>query len=104
MNSNDVISLYEGMSKLSSEMLAAAQRSDWDKLRVLEEDCATRLDGLKAGCPALTGEQRVRKLRLLQTIMANDREIRNITEPWAANVAMMMQGGEGHATRRCHAG
>lgn len=104
MNSNEMISLYEGVSELSGEMLVAARSSDWEKLRRLEVDCATRLDGLKTGCPALTGEQRVRKLRLLQTILSNDREIRNIMEPSMANMALLMQGGDGHAARRCHAG
>ena len=104
MNSTEVISLYEGLSKLSGEMLVAAQSSDWEKLRRLEEDCATRLDGLKAGCPALTGEMRVRKLRLLQTILSNDNKIRIITEPWAANLANMMKGGDATAALHCHAG
>ena len=104
MNSNEVINLYEGVSQISGEMVAAARCSDWEKLRLLEEDCATRLDGLKTGCPALTGEMRVRKLHLLQTILANDREIRNIMEPSMANLARMMQGGDGHAAQRCRAG
>lgn len=104
MNSQEVISLYEGVSKLSGEMLVAAQCSDWAKLRVLEEDCATQLDVLKTGCPALTGELRVRKLRLLQTILANDREIRNITEPSMATMSLLMHGSERSTAQRCHVG
>jgi flagellar protein FliT len=42
--------------------------------------------------PALTGAPRLRKVELLKQILANDRAIREITEPWMAQMDNMMQG------------
>jgi flagellar protein FliT len=38
------------------------------------------------GVPALEGVDRKRKIELLKQIMANDRAIREVTEPWMARV------------------
>lgn len=95
MSGEDVIALYESVSALSRQMLMAARSSDWDGLCRLEQDCANRLDSLKAGCPPLKGEMRLRKVRLLQGILADDREIRIITEPWAAEMPYLMNLGRG---------
>lgn len=93
MSGEDVIALYESVSALSRQMLMAARSSDWDGLCRLEQDCATRLNILKSGCPPLVGEMRMRKVRLLQGILADDREIRIITEPWAAELPYLMNLG-----------
>jgi flagellar protein FliT len=37
-----------------------------------------------SGVPALEGDARARKIALLKQIMANDRAIRDVTEPWMA--------------------
>lgn len=93
MSGEEVIALYESVSDLSRQMLMAARSSDWDGLCRLEQDCATRLNILKSGCPPLVGEMRLRKVRLLQGILADDRETRIITEPWAAHLPYLMNLG-----------
>ncbi|MET0964501.1 MAG: flagellar protein FliT, partial [Noviherbaspirillum sp.] len=62
-------------------------------LRRLEQDCATQVSALRNGQPApLSGELRSRKVRLLQSILADDREIRIITEPWMEQLSLLMHG------------
>jgi flagellar protein FliT len=93
MTSADLISMYEGIAKITSQMLVAARTNDWDVLSRLEDQC-TEQTGRIEGCklPELTGVQRLRKVDLLKQILANDRAIREITEPWMAQVASAMQG------------
>ena len=93
ISSEDVIGVYENVSQLTRQMLAAARSRDWDTLHRLERDCASQVSMLREGQPpSLTGELRARKVRLLQSILADDREIRNITEPWMEQLSLLMQG------------
>ncbi|MDB5758985.1 MAG: putative flagellar protein FliT [Burkholderia sp.] len=93
ISSEDVIGVYENVSQLTRQMLAAARSRDWDTLHRLERDCASQVSLLREGQPpSLTGELRARKVRLLQSILADDREIRNITEPWMDQLSLLMQG------------
>ena len=101
ISSEDVIGVYENVSQLTRQMLAAARSRDWDTLHRLERDCASQVSLLREGQPpSLTGELRARKVRLLQSILADDREIRNITEPWMEQLSLLMQGARGGAQGR----
>ena len=92
ISSEEVISVYENVSRLTRQMLAAARSRDWDTLHRLERDCAAQVGMLRDGQPpSLSGELRARKVRLLQAILADDREIRTITEPWMEQLALLMQ-------------
>lgn len=99
------ILLYEAMNILSSEMVEAARDTDWDRLSELEHRLAGLRDQLiSAEGPrarqrlALQDESpqmadlRQRKIALIQTILANDREIRRHTEPWMASVRELLAG------------
>jgi flagellar protein FliT len=44
--------------------------------------CALQAAKVDSGVPALAGAMRMRKIDLLKQIMANDRAIRDVTEPW----------------------
>jgi flagellar protein FliT len=101
MNSKEIITVYENLSQLTRRMLAAARLRDWDTLRRLEWDCAAQVDVLrnKQPAPALPKELRARKMRLLQSILEDDREIRAITEPWMGRMARLMQDGPGISSR-----
>ena len=88
----DVLSMYENIAGLTSKMASAARLSDWDGLSKLEDQCASEARHLCASAlPALAGASRMRKVELLKNILANDREIRNITEPWMTQLSMIMQ-------------
>ncbi|MES2323388.1 MAG: flagellar protein FliT [Pseudomonadota bacterium] len=88
MTSNEVLSMYENIAGLTSKMAAAAQAGDFDGLARLETQCALQAAGAKTGVPALAGESRQRKIELLKQIMANDRAIRDVTEPWKLSDVM----------------
>jgi flagellar protein FliT len=82
MTSNDVLSMYENIAGLTSKMVVAAQARDWNTLDRLENGCAAQSVATLGGVPALDGNARQRKIDLLKQIMANDRAIRDVTEPW----------------------
>ena len=92
MNSHEVISLYETVAGITNQMLAAARNGEWDRLAELESRCASHVETLRQGEPPvpLTGDSRVRKVRIIQKILADDREIRNLTEPWMAQLSRLI--------------
>ena len=83
MTTQDVLSVYESIAGLSERMVAAARSGAWDDLARLESECAERTRQMAQPVPALSGEQRQRKIALLKQIMANDRAVRDVTEPWS---------------------
>jgi len=92
MNSQEVISLYETVAVITDQMLAAARQGDWDRLVELESRCASHVQTLRqseAPVP-LTGESRMRKVQIINKILADDREIRNITEPWMGQLSRLI--------------
>ncbi|WP_295993408.1 flagellar protein FliT [Rugamonas sp.] len=83
MTSNEVLSMYENIAGLSNQMVVAARMSDWDGLSKLEGQAAVAASGALVGTvPALSDAPRLRKIDLLKQILANDRAIRDVTEPW----------------------
>jgi flagellar protein FliT len=92
MDSQEVISLYETVAGITDKMLVAARNGDWEELIALEARCASHVATLKAGeAPVpLTGTVRDRKVQIIQKILSDDREIRNITEPWMESLSNMM--------------
>ncbi|WP_254926759.1 flagellar protein FliT [Janthinobacterium sp. PC23-8] len=97
MNSNDVLSMYENIAGLTNQMVVAARSGDWDRLSALENQCASAASATLVGTvPALAGNSRLHKLDLLKQILANDRAIGNITEPWMAQLARTMPAPRAH--------
>lgn len=86
MTSNEVLSMYENLAGLTGQMASAAQAGDMQRLAQLETRCVIEGAAAATGVPALEGAQRQRKIDLLKQIMANDRAIRQVTEPWMARV------------------
>ena len=82
MTSTEVLSMYENIAGLTKKMVVAAQVGDWKSLDRLENACAAQSVATLGGVPALEGNARQRKIDLLKQIMANDRAIRDVTEPW----------------------
>ena len=89
MIATEVLSMYENIAGLSNQMAAAARMGDWDGLSKLEAQCATEARAVATGVPALSGAPRIRKIDLLKQILANDREIRHIADPWMNQVPGM---------------
>jgi flagellar protein FliT len=78
--------MYEQLAGLTAKMTLAARAGDWRSLAALEQQCASHQQAVQAGVPPLTGEARSRKIALMKQIMANDRAIREVTEPWINKV------------------
>ncbi|MYM32667.1 flagellar protein FliT [Duganella sp. CY15W] len=89
MTSSEVLSMYENIAGLTNQMAAAARMGDFNSLDKLEDQCATEARATSTGVPALSGAQRLRKIDLLKQILANDREIRDVTDPWMNSVPGM---------------
>jgi flagellar protein FliT len=90
MTSNEVLDMYENIAALTGRMALAARDGDLNRLAQLETQCALHAAGARAGVPALEGTQRKRKIDLLKEIMANDRAVREITEPWHGQLERTM--------------
>ena len=93
MNSEQIISVYEVVSMITDQMLVAAKSQDWERFSNLEINCAEHIQTLKQKDTqeALPPQSKERKIRLIQKILADDREIRTITEPWMEQLSALMQ-------------
>jgi flagellar protein FliT len=92
MNGQEVVSLYEAMVGITDQMLAAATASDWDRLATLELQCAACVRQLKTsgdGQP-LAAQERSRKVDAIRRMLAADRQIRDLTQPWMAKLSAMI--------------
>jgi len=79
-----LLDTYDTLSRTTACMLSAAQSGDWERLVSLEKDCAAlvaELTQLENDDP-LPQEVRPRKAALIRKVLADDRAIRDITEPW----------------------
>ncbi len=91
MNSSEVLSMYENIAGLSTQMAAAARMGDWDGVGKLEAQCTNAARATATGVPALDGAPRLRKIDLLKQILANDLEIRDLADPWMNTIPGMSQ-------------
>lgn len=92
LSSQEVINLYETVAVITDQMLTAARNGDWDQLVELESRCASHVATLQSSEPPmpLQGENRERKVKIIRKILADDREIRNLTEPWMAHLSKLI--------------
>jgi len=93
MNSS-LLNYYEAIEKASSDMLEAARIGNWDHVVKLEGACALLISQLKhaAAKQALGAEEAQLKSRIMQRILINDAEIRQLVEPWLEELDNMMAG------------
>lgn len=95
-----LISYYEAIEKASVDMLSAARSGDWDEVCKLEGACALLIAQLKhaADEQQLASDEAPLKARLMQRILVNDAEIRQLAEPWLDEIGMRMGMGGGQPT------
>lgn len=92
MNSPQIITTYETILAITGQMLEAARNGDWERLVALEKDCRKLVEELIAenyGLPLSSQFQR-RKAEIIRKVLADDAEIRNITEPWMAQLQNLL--------------
>jgi flagellar protein FliT len=94
MNAPQVISNYESLQVLTSQMRDAATRGEWDKLLGLEHECLVYVATMKQTDSVSTLDEpaRQRKIGLIKKILANDAVIRNCTEAWVAQLQDIIRG------------
>lgn len=93
MSSSKVITNYESLSSLTSQMREAAVQGAWDQLVSIEQQCSKQVASMKpaeAEAEALDEATRQRKIQLIKKILADDAEIRNHTEVWMGQLKRIM--------------
>ena len=90
---NPVIENYEFLSSITGQMRAAATQGEWDRLVELEGQCSQRVETMKAvdAATPIDESTRLRKVALIRKILADDKEIRNHTEPWMVQLQRLIQ-------------
>lgn len=89
-----LLHFYEAIEQASQSMLKAAREGNWDQVIKLEGACALLISQLKhAACehPLGTEESKL-KSKIMQRILVNDAEIRNLAEPWLEDLDGLLTG------------
>jgi len=81
---NELIDYYLAIEESSQKMLQAAQERNWDEVMRQEGACAVLIEQLRnlAQAQDLKPEQRTEKTKIMQRILRNDAQIRDLAEPW----------------------
>ena len=86
MTSAEIIGTYENILAVTEQMLNAARAADWDLLVKLEQECRRLVESLMNtrgdNASALEPQLHKRKVEIIRKVLADDAEIRNLTEPW----------------------
>jgi flagellar protein FliT len=90
----ELITYYETIERASADMLEAARAGKWEEVLRLEGACMVLISELKhmANKAEVDSESRKAKSRIMQRILVNDAEIRNLAEPWLEDLEKMMAG------------
>jgi flagellar protein FliT len=91
---NTLLNYYQAIETASQDMLQAARDGNWDQVLKLEGACAVLISQLKqtaAGHP-LGEEEAQFKSRIMQRILVNDAEIRQLAEPWLEDLDSLLSG------------
>lgn len=96
MEYHHTVVLYESVANIMQQMLNAARMQDWDRLTELEVFCAEHIATLKSieESHPLPTDALKRKIASIRSILADDREIRNLVSPWMARLNTMMHGSQ----------
>ena len=89
-----LLSYYEAIEQASQDMLEAARNGNWDAVVKLEGACALLISQLKhaAASRPLAAEEAQLKSRIMQRILLNDAEIRQLAEPWLEDLDNLLAG------------
>jgi flagellar protein FliT len=83
---------YESLASSSREMVGAAREGDWNEVFRIEEICSSLIAELNTvkEWESLSTDEEKRKRALLRSILADDAEIRNLSEPWLSRLSMWL--------------
>jgi flagellar protein FliT len=91
---NALLNYYQAIEKASQDMLQAAREGNWDAVLKLEGACALLISQLKhnAAKQQLGEDEAQLKSRIMQRIIVNDAEIRQLAEPWLDDLDQLLAG------------
>ena len=89
-----LLNYYEAIERASHDMLEAARAGNWDHVVKLEGACALLIAQLKhsASEQSLGSDEAQLKSRIMQRILVNDAEIRQLAEPWLSDLDEILAG------------
>ena len=89
-----LLTYYEAIERASADMLEAARHGNWDQVVRIEGACVLLISQLKfASREARLSPQESRaKQRIMQRILLNDAQIRNLAEPWLDDLDRVLEG------------
>ena len=88
-----VLAIYSSISAKTGEMLDAARVSDWERLIALEQDCRALVEALKrveVDTTDTDSEYLEHKAEFIHKVLADDAEIRKLTEPWMTQLGVYL--------------
>ena len=79
-----IVDRYQRMADASRRMLDAAREDDWERVCAVEKECAGLIAELsQMGDLAPTDSSlRQQKVALMKRVLADDAELRLLTQPW----------------------
>lgn len=102
--SNTLMNSYESAAKIMEQMLIAARQDAWEKVTELEQSYIMNIDMVKTveqtmrlKSEKLTEAQHKRKQVLVQKILADDGEIRQLLYPVMHKITDMIFDAQLHA-------
>lgn len=97
---NNVLQYYESIAGQSQRMLLAAKAGNWEDLCAAEEECARLIEHLQqlGDKPPMSSSERERRMQILKTMLAEDAQIRDLTEPWLKQLENLLHSA-GNARR-----
>ena len=89
-----LLNYYEAIERASMDMLEASRTGNWDQVVKLEGACAVLISQLRTAATStpLDSEEVQLKSRIMQRILVNDAEIRNLAEPWLEDLDQLLAG------------
>jgi len=90
--SNSLLNYYQAIETASQDMLEAARVGNWDHVLKLEGACALLISQLRhtAAHNELGDDEARLKSRIMQRILVNDAEIRQLAEPWLEDLDQLL--------------
>ncbi len=88
-----LLDYYKAIENASRKMLEAAKAEDWDGVMHMESTCAVLIAQLRSRSRTaqLQPDERKEKTQIMKRILRTDAEIRNLAEPWLADLAFITE-------------
>jgi flagellar protein FliT len=92
MSPEQALAVYQALADLTSEMAAAADANDWDRVVELEQHCAAHVQTLRDNdrSAGWSAPSRARKAEIIHRILADDRRIRALAAPWMERLSALI--------------